>query len=146
MTDRQYPARPFVGVGAIVVADGKVVLVRRRHEPLAGRWSLPGGLLELGEAVTTGVVREVKEETGLDVEVGPIVEVVDRIHRDAEGRVQYHYVLADYLCVPVGGTLAPGDDASEVALVGVESLEGYGVAGETAGVIRKGLALIAGPA
>jgi 8-oxo-dGTP diphosphatase len=144
VTDRQYPTRPFVGVGAIVVADGKVVVVKRRHEPLAGRWSLPGGLLELGESLAAGVAREVKEETGLDVDVGPIVEVVDRIYHDASGRVQYHYVLADYLCRPSGGRLAAGDDAGEVALVGPDELASYGVASGTIDVIRKGLAKLGG--
>lgn len=139
---REYPSRPLVGVGAIVVVDGRVVLVRRRREPLAGRWSLPGGLLELGEALAAGVAREVKEETGLDVDVGPVVDVVDRIYRDADDAVRYHYVLADYLCTPVGGTLAAGDDAGEVALVDPEELDAYGVAAGTIGVIRKALTLL----
>jgi mutator protein MutT len=95
---RQYPDRPFVGVGAVIVDGGRVLLVRRKHEPLAGEWSLPGGAVEVGETLEECVIREMREETGLDVEVGPVIEVFDRITRDGAGRVQYHFVLVDYLC------------------------------------------------
>jgi len=99
---REYPEVPLVGVGAVVVKDGRVLLVQRGREPLKGHWSLPGGMLELGEALTAGVVREVREETGLTVEVVELVELLDRIHREGE-RVRYHYVIADYLCRLVEG-------------------------------------------
>lgn len=139
---RHYPARPAVGVGAIVVSAGdRVVLVKRRNPPLAGRWSLPGGLVELGESIQAAVVREVREETGLDVEVGPLVEVLERIHRDAEGRVEYHYVLLDYLCRPTGGTLTAASDAADVALADVEHLDGYGIVATTRAVIERALRL-----
>ncbi len=134
---RAYPARPIVGVGAVVFVDGRVVLVRRRHPPLAGEWSLPGGALELGEALAAGVAREVLEETGLAVETGPIVEVLDRVLLDARGRVQYHYVLVDYLCRAVGGRLAPGSDASDVALADPADLAAYDLTPEAAAVIAK---------
>src|SRR5438094_7323538 len=101
---REYPERPVVGVGAVIVEDGRVVIIRRRYEPLAGHWSLPGGGLELGETLEQGVAREMLEETGLDVEVGPVIEVFDRIMYDDEKRVRYHYVLVDYLCRPIAGT------------------------------------------
>ena len=96
------------------------MLIKRRFEPLAGRWSLPGGTLELGESLHEGLVREMREETGLVVEVGPLVELFDRITRDDDGRVRFHYVLADYLCRPVGGILEPGSDVAEVALADVD--------------------------
>ncbi len=113
---REFPLVPLVGVGAVVVHEGRVLLVRRGHEPLKGQWSLPGGLLELGEPLTGGVVREVKEETGLMVEPIELVELLDRIHWEGE-RVRYHYVIADYLCRVVGGELKAASDADEVRWV-----------------------------
>jgi ADP-ribose pyrophosphatase YjhB (NUDIX family) len=146
--DREYPRRPVVGVGAVVVvrtadrerlgagerASGEqgerdrgagglgggdsIVLVRRRFEPLAGRWSLPGGAVEAGETLAAAVAREVVEETGLVVDVGPVVEVFDRIMRDDAGRVQYHFVLIDYLCLATGGRLAFGDHEDKPSSAG----------------------------
>jgi 8-oxo-dGTP diphosphatase len=113
---REYPETPLVGVGAVIVDDGRVLLVRRGREPLKGHWSLPGGMLELGESLIAGVVREVEEETGLTVEPLELVELLDRIHRDGE-RVQYHYVIADYLCRVVGGELKAASDADAVRWV-----------------------------
>jgi ADP-ribose pyrophosphatase YjhB (NUDIX family) len=107
---REFPLAPLVGVGAVVVDGGRVLLVRRGSEPLRGQWSLPGGLLELGEAITDGVVREVREETGLIVKPLELIELLDRIHREGE-RVRYHYVIADYLCRVVGGHLQAASDA-----------------------------------
>ena len=92
---RQYPERPIVGVGAVIIDDGKVLLIRRRYEPLAGQWSLPGGAVDIGETLEAATAREMKEETGLDVEVGPVIEVFDRIIKDEDERVRYHYVLVD---------------------------------------------------
>jgi ADP-ribose pyrophosphatase YjhB (NUDIX family) len=113
---REFPSAPLVGVGAVVVEAGRVLLVRRGHEPMKGHWSLPGGLVELGESLTDGVIREVREETGLTVEPVELVEVLDRIHREGE-RVQYHYVIADYLCRVVGGALEAASDADAVRWV-----------------------------
>jgi ADP-ribose pyrophosphatase YjhB (NUDIX family) len=113
---REFPLAPLVGVGAVVVDEGRVLLVRRGTEPLRGQWSLPGGLLELGEALTDGVVREVKEETGLAVEPLELIELLDRIHREGEC-VRYHYVIADYLCRVVGGALQAASDADAVRWV-----------------------------
>jgi len=113
---REYPETPLVGVGAVIVDEGRVLLVRRGREPLKGHWSLPGGMLELGERLIAGVVREVEEETGLTVEPLELVELLDRIHRDGE-RVRYHYVIADYLCRVVGGELRAASDADAVRWV-----------------------------
>jgi 8-oxo-dGTP diphosphatase len=113
---REFPDTPLIGVGAVVVDEGRVLLVRRGTEPLRGEWSLPGGLLEVGEALSAGVVREVKEETGLTVEPVELIELLDRIHREGE-RVRYHYVIADYLCRVVEGALKAASDADAVRWV-----------------------------
>jgi 8-oxo-dGTP diphosphatase len=117
---REFPNAPIVGVGAVVVHQGRVLLVQRGHEPSKGKWSLPGGVLELGESLADGVVREVEEETGLKVEVVALIELIDRIqkHQTPEGeRVRYHYVIADYLCRVVGGSLLAASDAEAVRWV-----------------------------
>jgi mutator protein MutT len=113
---REYPNAPRVAVGAVIVDEGRVLLVRRGTEPMMGHWSLPGGMLELGESLSAGVIREVSEETGLTVEPAELVELLDRIHRDGE-RVKYHYVIADYLCSVVGGELKAASDADAVRWV-----------------------------
>ena len=105
-----------MGVGAVVVHEGRVLLVQRASEPGLGQWSLPGGLVEVGESLTDAVVREVREETGLAVEVVELIELVDRIYRDGE-RVRYHYVIADYLCRVVSGELKAASDAAAVQWV-----------------------------
>ena len=138
---RQYPDRPIVGVGAVVLVDGKVLLVKRAHEPLQGEWSLPGGGVEVGETLREACAREVREETGLTVEVGAAIDVFDRIMRDADGGVRYHFVLVDYLCRPIGGELRSGTDASEVTLAAPDLLEGYRLSDKAIDVIRKGMEL-----
>jgi ADP-ribose pyrophosphatase YjhB (NUDIX family) len=110
---REFPSAPIVGVGAVVEQEGRVLLVRRGREPLKGHWTLPGGVLEVGESLNAGVVREVMEETGLAVEPVELVELLDRIHRDGD-RVRYHYVIADYLCQVTGGALLAASDADAV--------------------------------
>jgi mutator protein MutT len=141
VNDRSYPDRPFVGVGAVIVDEDGVVLVRRRSEPLKGEWSLPGGAVEVGETLEACVAREIEEETGLQVRVGPVVEVLDRITRDSDGRVRYHFVLVDYLCWPIGGALRGGSDADEARLVAVEELERYALTSTALAVIARALDL-----
>ncbi len=136
---REYPDRPIVGVGGVVVQDGRALIVKRAHEPRKGEWSLPGGIVELGETLVEAARREIKEETGLDVEVGEVLDVFDRVHR-LDGRIQYHFVIVDYLCRPIRGTLQAGDDAEGVAWVAPDEIASYGVNDVAAGVIRKGLA------
>ncbi len=137
MSQRLYPTRPIVGVGGIIVQDGRVVLIKRKYEPLAGRWSIPGGALDVGEPLEVGVARELYEETGLVTRVGPVVEVFDRILRDEEGRVKYHFVLVDYLCVPIDGTLVAGDDVSDAVWVSLEGLGPYELTEKTTQVIER---------
>ena len=120
---REYPSVPRVGVGAVVVDAGRVLLVRRGKPPLAGKWSLPGGLLELGETTAEAVVREVAEECGLTIRVGEVAGILDRVVRDAEGRIRYHWVLVDYVAFVVSGTLCAASDADEAQWVEVDEVE-----------------------
>ena len=140
--ERRYPSRPIVGVGAVIVIRGKVVLVRRARDPLAGQWSLPGGAVEAGEPLAVALAREVLEETGLDVEVGDLVDVLDRISTDATGRVEYHYVLADFLCRPRGGHLQAGSDVTDAIAVAPAALDTYALPADTRRVIERGLTMV----
>jgi len=134
---RPYPERPVVGVGAVVLDGDRVLLIRRGHAPLKGQWSLPGGGVEIGETLEQAVAREVLEETGLEIEVGPIVEVLDRISRDADGRVEHHFVLVDFAGRPSGGILRSASDAEDAAWVALADLARYEVAPVTISVIQK---------
>ena len=135
--DRRYPRRPILGVGALVLGHGAVLLVERAREPLKGWWSLPGGVVETGETLAEATRREVREETGLEVEPLAVVEVFERITRDASGAAEYHYVLVDYLCRAHGGKLAAGDDVSRAAWVPRASLAQYRITEGTLPVIEK---------
>ncbi|HKN32075.1 MAG TPA: NUDIX hydrolase [Terriglobales bacterium] len=135
---REYPETPLIGAGAIIVEDGRVVLIKRGHPPLLGEWSIPGGVLEIGEMLREAAVREAQEETGLTVEAGEILGVYDRILRDGD-RLQYHYVLIDFLCRRVSGEIRPGSDADEVRWFKRDEIDALKLAPETAEVIRKGL-------
>lgn len=136
---RQYPDRPFVGIGGVIVHEGRVVLVKRRFEPLAGQWSIPGGAVEAGETLEACVAREMAEETGYLVEVGPVVEVLDRITHDDEGKVQYHFVLIDYLCWPIGGELRAGSDVAEAVLAERSELAQFSLTEKALAVIERAL-------
>ena len=138
---RDYPDRPIVGVGAVIVENGRALIVRRGTEPLKGEWSIPGGVVELGETLRQAAVREAKEETGLEVEAGEVLEVVDRIMRDAERRIQYHYVLVDFLCRRISGEARSGADASELRWITPEELEGFPISESAAAVARKAFEL-----
>ena len=135
---REFPEAPLVGVGAIIIEDSRVVLVKRAHPPLQAEWSIPGGVLEVGELVRESAIREAREETGLTVEPGELLGVYDRVLRDADQRVQYHYVLIDFLCRRVAGDIAAASDAAEVRWFSREELTGLGLAEDTMDVIRKG--------
>lgn len=130
----------MVGVGAVVVRDGRALIVRRAHEPRKGEWSLPGGMLDLGESLVDAARREVREETGLDVEVGPMIETFDRVHRDPEGRIRYHFVIVDFVCWSNEGEAVAGSDAEAVAWVTAGEIDSYGVNAHAKAVIEKGLA------
>jgi len=123
--ERRYPERPLVGVGAVIIERSRVLLVERGQPPQQGQWSLPGGLLEVGERLEEAVRREVREETGLEVEVLSLAGVFERIVPDAGGRPEYHYVLLDYLCRPCGGALRPSSDVTAAAWVSPVELPQY---------------------
>jgi mutator protein MutT len=141
---REYPEHPLVGVGAVIVEGDRVVLVRRAAQPMAGEWSIPGGLLELGETMRLGAEREALEETGLQVEAGEVLGVLDRILPDASGKLRFHYVLIDFLCRRVAGELRAGGDAAEARWVREAELQSLGVAEAAVKVIRTGLSQGAG--
>jgi len=138
---RRYPERPIVAVGAVIVEANRVLLVKRGNEPLKGEWSLPGGAVEIGETLAGALVREAREETGLDLEVGPVVEALDRIVRDAAGRVEYHYVIIDYLCRALSGIAMHGSDADDVRWVGAGELQDLHLTARVTGVIEKARSL-----
>jgi 8-oxo-dGTP diphosphatase len=135
---REFPEAPLVGVGAIIVEDSRVVLVRRAHPPLQAEWSIPGGVLEVGELVREAAIREAREETGLTVEPVELLGVYDRILRHADKRVQYHYVLIDFLCRRVAGDIVAASDAAEVRWFTQGELPGLRLAEDTLDVIREG--------
>jgi len=137
---REFPEVPLVGVGAIIIENSRVVLIRRAHPPLQAEWSIPGGVLEVGELVREAAIREAREETGLTVEPGELLGVYDRVLRDADKRVQYHYVLIDFLCRKVAGDIAAASDAAEVRWFTREELPALNLAGDTLDVIAKGFA------
>jgi ADP-ribose pyrophosphatase YjhB (NUDIX family) len=126
----------------VIVDDGRVVLIKGNAEPLAGRWSLPGGTLELGESLEAGVAREIREETGLEVAVGPVVDVFDRILLDTDGRVRYHFVLIDYLCRPIGGSLVAGSDVADAVLADPGALAPFRLTPKAISVIDRALTLV----
>jgi ADP-ribose pyrophosphatase YjhB (NUDIX family) len=140
---REFPETPLVGVGAIIIENPRVVLVKRAHPPIQGQWSIPGGVLEVGELVRDAAVREAREETGLIVEPGELLGVYDRVLRAADGRVQYHYVLVDFLCRVVGGELKAAGDAADVRWFTWKELPTLNLAEDTLDVIRKGFERLA---
>ena len=155
---REYPDRPVVGVGGVVIENGRALLIRRGSEPLLGRWSIPGGTLELGESLEHGVARELKEETGLTVRIVEMIEVFDRIYEDeadaAGGETlesagaaakkkgpRYHYVIIDYLCERIDGEAKAGSDVTDVAFAGEDELEKFGLTETATRILRKAFAM-----
>ena len=136
-SSREYPDRPIVGVGAVIVDQGRVLLVKRGSPPLLGEWSLPGGVVELGETLRAAAEREAREETGLIVKAGNVLEVLDRIVHGKDGAPQYHYVLIDFLCRVEGGQLRAGGDAADVRWAAQAELTAYSLESPAAEVIRK---------
>jgi 8-oxo-dGTP diphosphatase len=138
--DRQYPERPLVGVGALIFKRKRVLLVERGKAPLKGYWSLPGGLVEAGERLDVAIRREVQEETGLVVRVVEFAELFERIMRDSEGRVEYHYVLADYVCKVIAGEPKAADDANRVDWFRIDRLADLLLTEGTREVIERAFA------
>ena len=122
---RLYPDQPVVGIGAVIVHEGKILLEKRGNEPSKGKWSIPGGLVELGESPEQAVIREVKEETCLDVENPSLIDVVSNVDLDEKGKVKYHYVIIDYLVHVKSGKLNAASDAAELRWVSFEEVDGY---------------------
>lgn len=122
---RVYPSQPVVGVSVVIIREGKLLLVKRANEPSKGKWAVPGGLVELGEDITQAVIREAKEETGLDVGAPCLIDVVDKVDLDDEGKVRYHYIIVDYVVSIVGGVPAAASDAEELRWVPLDEVEAY---------------------
>jgi 8-oxo-dGTP diphosphatase len=137
---REYPDRPIVGVGAVIIDRGRVLLVKRGSPPMLGQWTIPGGVVELGETLRSAAEREAQEETGLTVHVGEVIEVIDRILPGDDGRTQFHYVLVDFLCSVVQGEARAGSDAAEVAWAAENELEKFKLEKKALEVIRKAVA------
>jgi 8-oxo-dGTP diphosphatase len=147
-SSREYPERPIVGVGGVIIENGRALLIRRGSEPLRGEWSIPGGTLELGESIQEGVARELCEETGLDVRVLELIEVFDRIFGDETAkpsepgrRPRFHFVIVDYLCERIGGEARAGSDVTDVAFVSEDELAQYHLTETATRVLRKAFAM-----
>jgi ADP-ribose pyrophosphatase YjhB (NUDIX family) len=138
---RAFPERPIVSVGAVALEANRVLLVKRGHAPLKGHWSLPGGVVEVGETLEAALAREVLEETGLTIDVGPVVEVLDRVDRTTDGRVEYHYVIIDYLCQVAAGTPAHASDVDDVRWVDRDKVPLYNLTEKAAAVVEKAFQL-----
>jgi 8-oxo-dGTP diphosphatase len=147
-SSREYPERPVLGVGGVVIDHGRALLIRRRSEPLRGQWSIPGGTLELGESLEEGVAREMREETGLDVRILELIEVFDRIFRDdgsdsngSQRSPRFHFVIVDYLCERVGGEARAGSDVTDVAFATEDQLADFQLTETATRVLKKAFAM-----
>jgi len=134
---REYPLRPLVGVGGVVISGGRALLIRRGGPPLEGQWSIPGGMLEVGETLLEGVKRELLEETGVEARVGELIEVFERINLDPGGKARYHFIVLDYLCEALRGEARAGSDVIDVAWAAPEELEKYSLTETAARVILR---------
>jgi 8-oxo-dGTP diphosphatase len=147
-SSREYPERPIVGVGGVIIEGGRALLIRRGSEPLLGEWSIPGGTLELGETLEEGVARELLEETGLKVRVLELIEVFDRIYvestagaEEPKNRPRFHYVIVDYLCERIGGDAVAASDVTDVAFAREEELDKYHLTETALRILRKAFAM-----
>ncbi len=138
---REFPDRPVVGVGGVVIEHGRTLLIRRGSEPLKGRWSIPGGTLELGETLETGVVRELAEETGLEVRVLEMIEAFERIFPEDGRTPRYHFVILDYLCQRVSGTAGAASDVTDVAWAREDELPAYELSPTATRILKKAFAM-----
>jgi 8-oxo-dGTP diphosphatase len=143
--NREYPERPLVGVGGVVISNGRALLIRRGGPPLEGQWSIPGGMLEVGETLLEGVRRELHEETGVEVRVLDLIEVFERINFDAEQKARYHFVVLDYLCEAVGGEARAGSDVTDVAWASPAEFGKYSLTETATRVILKAFEMAARP-
>jgi 8-oxo-dGTP diphosphatase len=146
-SSREYPERPVIGVGGVIIDHGRVVLIRRGSEPLLGQWSIPGGTLEIGETLEEGVARELLEETGIRVRVLELIELFDRIYRDNgpaaadKKKPRFHYVIADYLCECIGGEPRPGSDVTDLAFAREDELAKFQLTETATRVLKKAFAM-----
>ena len=145
---REYPERPVVGVGGVVIEEGRALLIRRGSEPLKGQWSIPGGTLELGESLQEGVARELREETGIEVRVGELIEVFDRIFAEngapqttGPARPRFHFVIVDYLCERIGGEPRAGSDVTDLVFAREDELGKYGLTETATRVLKQAFAM-----
>ena len=141
MRGREYPDRPLLGVGAVIVRDDNVVLVRRAHAPRLGEWSIPGGLVELGETLRQAAEREALEETSLVVEAGDVLEVFESITPDAAGKINFHYVVVDFFCRLKSGELCAGADARQALWANKDGLNAFDLTDSTLNVLRKAFSI-----
>jgi len=137
---RDYPDRPIVGVGAVIIHDGRALIVQRAFEPRKGEWTVPGGVLEVGETLRSGIEREVLEETALVVKAGEVVDVFENIWPDCVGKTQFHFVLIDFHCELISGELKPADDVADARWITPEELPKLNLIGKTAEAIKSGFA------
>ncbi len=135
---RSYPDRPIVGVGAVIIHENRALIVQRAYEPRKGEWTVPGGVLELGETLRAGIEREVLEETGLVVKAGEVVDVFENIWPDPQGKTQFHFVLVDFYCEVVSGELKPATDVADARWITADELATLDLIGKTAVAIKKG--------
>lgn len=147
-SSREYPERPIVGVGGVIIEDGRALLIRRGSEPLRGEWSIPGGTLELGESLQEGVARELREETGLEVRVLDVIEVFDRIFADEnlpslerKRGPRFHFVIVDYLCERIGGEPCAGSDVTDIAFAREDQLGQYHLTETATRVLKRAFAM-----
>jgi 8-oxo-dGTP diphosphatase len=134
---REYHEHPLVGVGGLIHKDGKILLIKRKFEPNKGRWSLPGGLMEVGEDPEEAARREVREELGIEVRVEELFQVANEVIRDQEGKVRYHFVLVDYLMAPLGDKIALNEESEEYRWFGPQEVEGLNTSKNTLLIARK---------